>query len=964
MTDMGWEKSTRKKLKFEEKFHLKYGDIYNKNQEADVGEGSSCLVYHGRTDEKHDILSDTEVIVKEFYPKSEESLIAIERQQDGSLKISEEAQQKTAFKRSWIQFKQGFANQKKLSNSNAMEIAVKPLFDMQKWGDAYYIVSDVHLGEDLSKVHFDSLKKKLKMAIALTETFSILHECKYIMLDMKPENLMWVESTGTVRILDTDSLFAFGSDAADDNKKIFTNNHYMGPEFKVLQEHSGNPERYRSDKKHYLEPRVDIYSIGMYLFEEFFNKKTKWEYLEDDLEDSSLIEQFEELYEKEEIDRTTLGEIGEDILKIVKKMTESVFAYRMRDISEANKKLEQIYFLVASEHLVPRKQYAKANASFAAYNLLQKYPLFKYGLSEKDGQKEIDVALFGSHAMRREMLSALISIGQMLETKLNIYVVSEDVEQFWDSYPAAGESHDVFESAVLWEKQDGTASNTYDRQLVAEPLASIHLINGKKWEEDISGEKNSLTHILSAFCEEYPCSYFIFMCEDMEKNKELLKKLSVCKNETARNVFAAYLSEESDEGGSRGNKEARKNNKKVTESIGYKEGNRKAAESIGYKEDIESFENSEVKSFPISTSCFSEKYNENMFKTKIYQMGLMAHMYYSGYMVEDEKVEQKTQVESLEKQMAKLEKEFRQNVYNIASSERCALHGIYKMASLGISPDRPGKILKYFHQIEKEEVRNQLAYLEHLSWTAYMLTSGVLPVAVDTMDTYAYKGVSETEENNSLSEFNDWKEKKEGKVIRHPLLVSAGLKRGLPKTDWDSISEEEKASLDELDKVSYEIYLWYKKNKARFYQEFKDAVKKLNTVLETEIPESMDLNRTTMQELNTAFKNIPDLKQKKEMHILLKQLETAGENCIEKMCQEVFSQDEKKVNQCKDLIENIKHSAQEYTLSSGNSSERESVIKAIENVQQKLKPVFDSYKDRDFKLADENLVWASLDLLG
>lgn len=927
MTDMGWEKSTRKKLKFEEKFHLKYGDIYNKNQEADVGEGSSCLVYHGRTDEKHDILSDTEVIVKEFYPKSEESLIAIERQQDGSLKISEEAQQKTAFKRSWIQFKQGFANQKKLSNSNAMEIAVKPLFDMQKWGDAYYIVSDVHLGKDLSKVHFDSLKEKLKMAIALTETFSILHECKYIMLDMKPENLMWVESTRTVRILDTDSLFAFGSDADDDNKKIFTNNHYMAPEFKLLQEHSENPERYRSDKKHYLEPRVDIYSIGMYLFEEFFNKKTKREYLEDDLEDSSLIEQFEELYEKEEIDRAVLRRIGEDILKIVKKMTEFVFSYRMRDISEANKELERIYFRVSSEHLVPRKQYAKANASFAAYNLLQKYPLFKYGLSEKDGQKEIDVALFGSHAMRREMLSALISIGQMLETKLNIYVVSEDVEQFWNSYPAEGESHKVFESAVLWKKQDGTASNTYDRQLVAEPLASIYLMNGKKWKGNISGEKNSVTHILSEFCEEYPCSYFIFMCEEMEENKELLKRLSVCKNKTAGNVFAAYLSEGSDKGRSRENKEDRKNNKKVTESIEY-------------KKNIESFENSEVKSFPISTSCFSEKYNENMFKAKIYQMGLMAHLYYSGYMVKDEQIEQKTQVESVEKQMEKLEKEFRQNVYNIASSERCALHGIYKMASLGISPDRPGKILKYFHQIAKEEVRNQLAYLEHLSWTAYMLTSGVLPVAVETMDTYAYKKVSETGENNVLPEFNDWKKKKEGKIIGHPLLVAAGLKKGLPKTDWDSISQEEKASLDELDKVSYGIYLWYKKNKARFYQEFKDAMKKLNT----------------------TFKNIPDLKQKKEMQILLEQLEAVGENCIEKMCQEVFSQDEKEVNQCKDLLENIKHSAEKYTLLSDNLLEWKAVINGIEN--EILKPVFDSYKDRDFKQVDKNLVWASLDLLG
>lgn len=91
-------------------------------------------------------------------------------------------------------------------------------------------------------------------------------------------------------------------------------------------------------------------------------------------------------------------------------------------------------------------------------------------MTGQNGYREINAALFGSHAMRHEMLSAIISIGQMLDTQLNIYIAAEDVKEFWSMYPAKGESHEVFESAVLSEETDGTKSDEYDRHLVAEPL--------------------------------------------------------------------------------------------------------------------------------------------------------------------------------------------------------------------------------------------------------------------------------------------------------------------------------------------------------------------------------------------------------------------------------------------------------------------------------------------------------------
>lgn len=440
---------------------------------------------------------------------------------------------------------------------------------------------------------------------------------------------------------------------------------------------------------------------------------------------------------------------------------------------------------------------------------------------------------------------------------------------------------------------------------MAEPLAKIYLIKSRKKEDKESNKESPLSDVLLKFCKKNSCNYFIFMCEEAEENKNLLKKLTNCKEKKGRKVFAAYLNEE---------------------------------------EDIDCCKNPVIESFPISSLCFSEKYNEDMFKAQIYQMGLMAHIYYSGYMVENEELD--------EKAMEKLEKDFKENVYNIASSERCALHGIYKMASLGISPDKPGKILKYFRQIQTEEIRRKLSYIEHLSWTAYMLTSGVLPIDVEKMDSYAYKRESELNKEGELK-FNDWKEKKAGVITRHPLLVSSSYQRGLPKRSWSMFSQKERESLDELDKVSYAIYLWYKKNKTRFCQEFMDA----------------------MDALNKVIGQMTDLKRKEEIQILQKELEVTGKKCIDEMCEETFAQDRKNIMKCNTLLDNMKSRVREDTLlSEGESSQKDiesrkrdladSIEQNIENVQHILRPVFDSYKDRDFKQADENLIWASLDLLG
>ena len=70
------------------------------------------------------------------------------------------------------------------------------------------------------------------------------------------------------------------------------------------------------------------------------------------------------------------------------------------------------------------------------------------------------------------------------------------------------------------------------------------------------------------------------------------------------------------------------------------------------------------------------------------------------------------------------------NHYNRASSERAALHLIYKLASIGImdlgDPGLIDQLNEKLYAKSKTAIENleRLVWLEHKSWTAFMLCSG------------------------------------------------------------------------------------------------------------------------------------------------------------------------------------------------------------------------------------------------
>ena len=748
-----------KRVPFAEGSKIKLGGsiIINDDAPENVDEGGTCLVYRGHVESGLGLLEGTPVIIKEFYPKTEYNPLDFERQKDGKLKVSQITKDSETYKEKFQQFMKGIELQKELSRSQAMEIAVKPL--LEGWyGDTYYVVSDIHLGRDISKVKSTSLEERLKIAICVAESMQILHESGYVMLDFKPENLMYIESPASVRIIDTDSLWN-----CSNNKEYtrYINRRYLSPELlnsmRKYKEGDLSTEQLHNSEKDDITPLHDIYAMGVFFLELFMQWLPECvtrenEIVVEPLETvfkkmrENLLTEFIEKYRTENISSRRLQEVGEKLLGLIEKSTYFTRAKRRKkgydSAQKMFKELCEIYSLLTSENLESKRKIAKANGIFTAYNMLQKYPLFHYTVRED----ELSVVLAGNHLMMEDMLSAVISIGQMVDKSLKIHLVGEDIERFWEDYVSENKNA-ALKRAIILSKNKEVIINDIDKNIVARALAEIEIYTGDTKE------------VLKRLASNGESAYFVLLDESSEKNEEFIKCIG--ENVDNRKTFVGYLQSE---------------------------------EEIQEKKKVTGLEIHEI-----SAASFCSTYNEKMYEEQIFDMGLMAHAYYMGGMKKDISLND----------MEILKAELKNNIYNMASSERTGLHSIYKMASLGIDTRIPGKNQKFMKKIQSDEVLEKLAWIEHLSWSGFMLTSGAVPATIEEFEEYAYK------------EKNDWKCRENQKHLKHPLLVSSEPYRKLSdeqwECEWDKINVD---ALDNLDRVSIRIFEWYNRYKADVKEKF------------------------------------------------------------------------------------------------------------------------------------------------
>lgn len=850
-----WRSRNRVPLKKGAEIIIKGITIVNDDEPADVLSGSTCLVYHGHIKEDEAGIVSNPVIIKEFYPDTKNKKVLFDIQRDsetGLIVIGEHTKEKEEYKKVYAQFMQGREIQKELASSEAMEIAVKPFLEGPA-GDSYYVISNLHRGKDLKQRTPVTLKEKMIVAVCLAETMQVLHEAGYVMLDIKEENFLWIDKPNLLRIVDTDSLIKYKNRSESREKELlFTNYKYISPEIQALEAYmmEGISDReFQRKKKAFIKPISDMYAIGKYLYKLFWDCTfTDRDFR--DLDTVLLIEEFVNKYaDEEDGSKAKCQKVAQELIEIIGRMVIYDLPERrkkcFKNAGELMDNLNDIYFEFSSKKYVPRKEIKKASATLAAYNILQQYPLFLYSEKREETQ-ELRLAIAGNHEMRKEMLSAAISIGQMLDSNLTIDLVGEDAEKFWEDY-ISEKNNPALRYAVTWSVDGVVQNDKINVHLVSRKLAHIN-IETKESERTILKIK------------EEGCRYFLLLNDKISTNQNWLNLIT--ENDSEEKVFVGCLQRQDEE--------------------------------ISFESERENYD-----FFPVSAECYSEYYSEKMYEAKVFRMGLMTFAYYCGYMDENAVVD-----------MKELEKEFRKDIYNIASSERSGLHSIYKMASIGLYENKPGRVLNYYRKIQNPDCLEKLAWLEHLSWEAYLLTSGAVPESIESFRTYAYRDT------------NDWKNKSDTNHMGHPLLVSSEIQPEvqLPMGEWEKINSYEK--FDQLDKASFLIYKWFVENKMRF---------------QCEIEKIFD---------NWETKTIFDIK-------IHKNLKNASLNCIENIGKQTMNQEMIVVEEYRKTLMKAKKYAEKH----------ESAKVYLNQISDIMRPVLDSYKDRDYKQLDRNMVYAVVDML-
>lgn len=419
--------------------------------EAYIGSGATCLSYIVKIN--RDGSNYARMVMKEFYPSGDR--FVIERRAD-QLKISDETKRDRCFLEEQKNFRNSFVLQNHLAGSEAMEIMVKPYL-MAEYGDSLYLLSEMHLGEVLSFSTISGLSDKFWLIYRTAEAVSLLHEQGYLYMDLNPKNILWIPSQKAVKLFDVDSIIPYRE--PDQVTEIRVTKEYAAPELKEL-------EKWLEATRHaFLKPSWDVYGLGLLLFEQLFDRLPDQE----DLKTG---------YGKPEELEEICWRAGCRDLQIIEKLKEILYrslncSFRIRygsarsfceEVNELKKRLD-------AQPFIPKKEYAKANEKISAYYLLDQHPLYDFSYHE-NGKCILDVAVIGSHSIRKELIKAIYACAHMINSVLRIRLYGEDSQRFLDELrkenPALEKTIRIFSGDdCIWER--------WDPVVCAQPVAEFFL---------------------------------------------------------------------------------------------------------------------------------------------------------------------------------------------------------------------------------------------------------------------------------------------------------------------------------------------------------------------------------------------------------------------------------------------------------------------------------------------------------
>lgn len=636
--------------------------------------GSSCLVYRGIVEKENG--SREQVIVKEFYPRGSEGGPWFIRCSDQHLKlIDERFRDNPEYDARRKQFRQGMDMQQKIAFSDAMEVIVRPS-DEFEYGDSIYNINQLHMGGELDLERFSTFGEKLDLTLKIVNMMSILEKNQYLLLDYKPQNLLWIEDTKQVKLLDLDSVIDMRTlkdlCLEDINCDPSDENPYMR---QVVKDMLMSESAFEEDKERLLSLsrmgyRIDVYSIGITLFYLLFGRYPNPHRVRlNEFDEDVLIKELLKKYPGYRKSVKSVIQLLKTIFSGNGIIGGANYRYSLDMISEDVDNI--LHYIEVEEE--QRKKNQKANFVSVCYHMIQKYPVFRYS-RYLDGVYQMEIAVFGAHAVRTMLLQTIIPSCQMLNGNLKIRLFSEDAVNFWNKFR---KKNPALERAVLYYIDDELQNET-DDMVVDRPLAEIYLYNTER-PSDV--RKKVMEHHIG---------YILLVTEDYKKNQQIcLEMQGVLSGAEGNHYLVGYIGEQK------------------------------------YAEDLE-----HITYARISTSKLTEEYDEKIFQNDVYKMGLAVHTFYEAgeQTAADEKM-----IEKKYREAYNFESSQRSAINIIYKLQSLGIN--YQAEDV---QERFVKFI-FGEDEESGERLQQLIYLEHMSWIAEKLTHGVIPADFGEVSRKAFR---------------------------------------------------------------------------------------------------------------------------------------------------------------------------------------------------------------------------------
>ncbi len=720
------------------------------------------------------------VVLKEFYPASDDVFAAKRRESDGKIVVcnrtaengecSEDVQETllSYFNRE-EELSKGAAAVRdftgaRVAQNNPGVLSVVGTYDDEK-GNRYMVI-DTKDGRSLSdfiKSGWESdadigayrnnlLPEIMEVLIKTTARLENLHGEGYLHLDLSPGNI-YVSYTDGGRSVDP-FIIDYGSayncnepDEAETHR--FTSGYFSPYEVVALAERPQARDEYRVDET------SDTYSMVAILFYAALGCY----YRAGMANDASWRELAQELYPEE-----VYGEFANRLTELLARGLSAEQNKRYRTISQAF----DVPFL--REALIELKSLYKSadildsipKDELMSYLLLDKYPLFKY-FGRKD---DIHLLFLGCGNFASRMILSAMSTGQMLDRRLYIHVVSKDATAYKDillSQAPTLERYATFGDSV--EERE----NTYVRFTFEDVDLSA------------DGACKTVAKKYGAYCR-----YVVVSVGTNSLNASIAKGLA----ENMRELPGCE-------------------NKKTI--IHYHISESVIAETRRRERE----EKSSVKTLPFGDRLAS-------FNKDVHVLGVKASKVDYLYTKLHDKYA------SREAALRKFVKNETKNVYNARSSLAAAVHIDYKLASLGLSTVDPkknkkspqkhngGVAGKYVEAISNPATLARFMQLEHTRWMMFMIADGYRLATDEDHWRYSFRKVTERGESGERrSTFND-AFKCVAKKTHHCLVPcdSRGTRLPIDHGEWDkytSAEEIDETDFDELDKASLKVHLIAKK---------------------------------------------------------------------------------------------------------------------------------------------------------